>query len=446
MLGLPITVAEKVTRKSMLKNSGWLFYDKIIRQGLSLLLGAYIARYLGVTEFGRWSYAIAFVALYSFLSTFGLYNILLRDFLRFPDKVAEIIGSAITLRLVGGGLVLILSLASIVYYKPEATVLHVLVVLTALNYLAQSFDVIDYYFQAGLRSNQIALARSISFLVFAVARISLVYFKYSVSYFAAVQVAELLLSGLILALLLHQVIPFKELRVRLGMIKQLVRDAWPILFAEIAIIIYMRTDQLLVAEMLDIKSLGNYSAAVRISELWYFIPTVICGSFLPSLVSAHSVDIKDYNLKVQQLYDILTGVGLIAAGCISLSSYWIIIMLFGPEYKEAFHALTIHVWAGIFVSWGLASNQQLVLEGLTHICLYRTIIGMLVNFLLNIVLIPRIGISGSAIATLIAQGFSTWVSALFFVRTRPFFWIALRSMDIRRFIFMVFALRKGNLS
>ena len=164
-------------RISMLKNSWWLFFDKIIRQGLNFLLTAYIARYLGAAEFGQWNYAIAFVALFSFFSTFGLYNILLRDFVRSEEKAGEIMGSALLLKFLGGCLTLLFSVLCILILKPNATILHILIFVTAAGYIAQSADVLDYYFQSQLKSSWIASARGISFFIFGSILVSNLYIR-----------------------------------------------------------------------------------------------------------------------------------------------------------------------------------------------------------------------------------------------------------------------------
>lgn len=430
----------------IITNSGWLFSDKIVRQGLNLLLTAYIARYLGASEFGQWNYAIAFVTLFSFFSSLGLYNILLRDFVRFPGKVGELIGSAMTLRFFGGCLTLLFSLLTILVFKPGATALHILIFIVSTNYIAQSTDVVDFYFQSHLKSNWIAISRGISFVVFAIIRLMMVHFNFTIGYFAAIQTAEFLLSGLLMFFFLQRSIPLSSIKIKRSLIKELIRDSAPIILAEIAIIVYVRTDQVMIGEMIGNRAVGNYSVAVRLSEIWYFIPGIICSSLLPSLVGAHAQNIEIYRFKLQQLYDLLAGLSIGIAVVVTVTSFWIIDILFGPDFSEAAPVLTIHIWAGVFVFWGLASNQQLVIEKLTTLSLYRTLFGMTVNVLLNFMLIPRYGIKGAAIATLVAQAFSMWLSCLFFKQTRPIFWMNVRSLNPWRFITLINAIfKKGFL-
>ncbi|MGU8197064.1 polysaccharide biosynthesis C-terminal domain-containing protein [Escherichia coli] len=57
---------------------------------------------------------------------------------------------------------------------------------------------------------------------------------------------------------------------------------------------------------------------------------------------------------------------------------------------------------------GAASTNYLVVINLTYMRLIRAIAGLIVNFILNIILIPRIGIVGAAYASLFSQ-FFFWI-------------------------------------
>ncbi len=61
--------------QAVLMNTWWLIADKILRMGVGLFVGVWIARYLGPEQFGLWNYAIAFAALFSALATLGLDSI-----------------------------------------------------------------------------------------------------------------------------------------------------------------------------------------------------------------------------------------------------------------------------------------------------------------------------------------------------------------------------------
>ena len=51
-------------------------------------------------------------------------------------------------------------------------------------------------------------------------------------------------------------------------------ESWPLLLSGISIMVYMKIDQIMLGQILGDESVGIYSAALRISEIWYFIPMI----------------------------------------------------------------------------------------------------------------------------------------------------------------------------
>ena len=427
-----LTSFNRIGSIGILKNAAWLFADKIFRLGLNFLLTAYIARYLGVQLFGLWNYALAFVVLFSFFSTLGIYNQLLRDLVRYPDKRDYLLGSAFIIKLLGGCVTLVLAYATIFFTKPNENLLHQIVALIAIGYIIQSFDVIDFFFQSQLKAKWITLSRLISFLFFGTLKLLCVHLHYPLLYFIWAQIGELFLSALILILFFQQ--HFGDIfrwKIKWQFLKEMLTESMPIFFAEIAILMYMRIDQVMIGEMIGNKTLGIFSAAVRLSELWYLIPGVICSSAFPAIINAYG-DPIDYNRKLQRLYDLLVWLALSIALLISLTAPLVVNIIYGAQFSDATGILVIHIWTSVFVFIGFASNQQLVLENLSRISFYRTLFGVGVNISLNFIFIPLWGAKGAAFATLIAQSFSSLLSNYFFRQTRGIFWMNLETLNARR--------------
>ena len=119
---LPKFIRQKLEGKSNLRkiigNTGWLFADRFLRIIVELFIGVWIARYLGPEKFGLYSYAIAFVALFSAFSTLGLDRIVVREIVKEPTDKDEIIGTAFILKFIGGILGL-LSAFGIIQTSPD---------------------------------------------------------------------------------------------------------------------------------------------------------------------------------------------------------------------------------------------------------------------------------------------------------------------------------------
>ncbi|GAG14193.1 unnamed protein product, partial [marine sediment metagenome] len=107
----------------------------------------------------------------------------------------------------------------------------------------------------------------------------------------------------------------------------------------------------------------------------------------------------------------------------------IIRLLFGVQYGNAAGALRIYIWAGVFVFLGVASGQYLVAENYTRISFFRTFIGCIVNVILNIILIPRYGINGAAIATVVSYLVATFF-IVFIPKTNRQVVLMLKSLNL----------------
>ncbi len=101
----------------------------------------------------------------------------------------------------------------------------------------------------------------------------------------------------------------------------------------------------------------------------------------------------------------------------SLLSQFIILIAYGPNFLPSAAVLSIYVWAGISVALGSVLNQVLIGEKKTKIAFIISLFGMLMNVLLNFAFIPRYGINGAAVATLISYS-GIPLGALLFRSTR----------------------------
>jgi PST family polysaccharide transporter len=312
--------------------------------------------------------------------------------------------------------------------------IHYLVLITGLGYLVQSMDVIDYYFQSQLKARLIVYARTLAFVPIAALKVFLVVGRYPVQYFAWVSVLELLLGAVFLVLLYgRHYTRLSTWRVEAGTVRRLLNQSAPLLLSEIAIILYMRLDQIMIGNMVGDRAVGNYSAAVRLSEVWYFFPTIICSSVFSSIIKDYQRDHARYLDKLQKLYDTLAWISVAGGIMVMLTSNMLVTLFFGTEFGNADSILKVHIWTGIFVFLGMASNQQLVLENKNRISFYKTLVGLFTNVILNLVLIPPYGELGAAWATLFSYGMSAFVSNSFFGSTRHIFFMLANTLNIVRF-------------
>jgi O-antigen/teichoic acid export membrane protein len=207
----------------------------------------------------------------------------------------------------------------------------------------------------------------------------------------------------------------------------MLKDSWPLMLSTVAIGIYMKMDQVMIKNMLGNEQAGIYAVAAKLSEVWYFIPMLICTSLSPSIIRAFNTQKELFEKRMSKLYFLMFWLSAGIASLITLFSHLIIKILFGQAYIGAVFTLQIYVWAGIAVFLGVAVNQYLLAKNLTRISFYNTLIGAIVNIILNIILIPKIGINGAAIATLISYTLATF-GVFFFRESKEQGWLILKSI------------------
>jgi O-antigen/teichoic acid export membrane protein len=159
----------------------------------------------------------------------------------------------------------------------------------------------------------------------------------------------------------------------------------------------------MIKEILGVYEVGLYSAAVKLSEAFYFIPMIITASLFPAILNAKNNSEELYRKRLQRLYTFMVWLAVVIAIPMTFLSDWLVLILFGQVYQEAGQVLIIHIWAAVFVFLGVSFSKYLLTENLTKIAFKRTMIGAISNILLNLWMIPVYGVKGAAIATLLSQ-------------------------------------------
>lgn len=431
-------IAHRPNMVKIVDNMGWLLFDKVLRMGVGLLVGVWIARYLGPEQFGLFSYASAFVGMFGAVAGLGLQSIVVRDVVRDPLCKEETLGTAAVLQMVGGLLAYGCVMGTIFGLRPDDTLAKLLVAILGSVMLFKFSEVAVYWFESQVLSKYIVWAQNGCFLVFAAIKVGLIVSNAPLMAFAWTSAAEALVVAVLILFMLGLRGPsLKKLRFSLLRAKTLLVDSWPLLLSSMAIMVYMKIDLIMLGQMLGDDAVGIYSAAVRISEVWYFIPMIIVASVFPAILEAKKRDETQYLQRLQRLYDLMVWLSVAIALPMTFISTPIVVTLFGPAYAESGAVLAIHIWASVFVFLGVASSQWLVAENRQILSFQRTLLGALVNVILNLVLIPDFGPIGAAVATVVAYSIAAFFTDVVQKETRQTFAMKLRSMNIFRCIYLM---------
>ncbi len=419
----------------ILSNVSWLLGDKVIRIGVGLFVGVWVARYLGPQQFGVLSYSMTFVALFAPIATLGLREIVIRDLVRQPEAASVTLGTTFFLQVLGGLCMLGFVVVATVYDRPGDSQIPYLVIILAASQVCRSNEFIKYWFESQVESKYVALVESCTFLTTAAVKIGLILNEASLISFAWVVLFETVLLALgLFVTYARQGERVRGLSVRVRRMRSLCRDSWPLLLSGVSVMIYMRIDQIMLGHMLGDEAVGIYAAAVSLSEAWYFIPMIVASSVYPSLLKMKASSEEKYLERVQTLYDAFAVLSVFVALVTTVVAKWVVIVLYGEAYMAAGQILMLQIWAGIFVAMGVARGKWLLAENLHNVGLWCIGIALVVNVVGNFFLIPVYGIVGATLATVVAQATTALFAPALFKSTRSSVTMLIRSLNPLRWV------------
>ncbi|MDD5458724.1 MAG: flippase [Phycisphaerae bacterium] len=402
-------------------NTSWLLAEKIFRLSVTFVVWAFVIRYLGPERFGLLSFAASFVGLFAGFSAIASDGIIIRELVRDPQNTNRLLGTAFVMKLFGALIVFVLVFTTALLMGNDSLT-NVLIFVIALGLMFQSFNIVDCYFQALVKSKYAVYAQILQLFLSSITKLLLVHFNASLIWFAVVTAADSLIIGLgLLWFYRTQSGRVQAWRFDPMTARNLIKDSWPLFLSGLVISVYMKIDQVMIREMLTDRAVGIYAVAVRLSESWYFIPMVITASLFPAIINAKKVNEDVYYHRLQKLYNLHSRLAVAIAVPTTFLSTYIIVWIFGKEFSEAGIVLAVHIWSAIFVFMGFINGKWILAENLGLLAFWRSLSGAILNVVLNLILIPYFGILGAAVATLASVAASTHFFFAFGPRTKMIF-------------------------
>lgn len=439
---------KNITLKNIFGNSMWQIGEKIITMIFSVFVTSIVARYLGTEDYGFVNYIISIVMLFTTFSTLGMEKITIKDIIEREESEERILGTSFYIRLIGGIVLIFISQITIYILDEKNMLAQLLGLIMGLCMIFRAYEVIEYYLQSQMKLKTISIIRFCSTFFVAILRILVVIFDWGIVGFTATYLFDAIIVAVLLKIWYKK---RKKLKFKFSLeyAKRILSKCWYVAISGLMVTLYMRIDQVMLGSMLDNKTEnGIYSAAVRIAEIWYFVPTAIISAFQPAIVMKKKYSEEQYEKSMQRLYDIVAIVGIAFGILITLFGDIAVQILYGDEYKGATSILKISVWAGLFATLGTARSVWLVNENLQKYSLIYTSVGCVTNIVLNYFLIPKIGARGAAIATLIAQFVTNVLALVPFKKTRKSSTMILKSIFLNQTVkdvFKTFRIRINNL-
>jgi len=396
------------TKEAIMRNLFWAALGKIVNLFSGLLVGIIVARYLGPEQYGLMNYVISYVFLFQTFALFGLDSIEIREEARGQKPFTTIIGTAFYLKLFLGCCLVILAIFTSWMMETDGYTT-VLVTIYSLVVVLNSLIVIRNYFTAIVQNEYVVKAEISRTIISIIIKLTLLFLNANLIWFIVAYMFDFVLLGTGYVMAYQAKIgSLREWHFDRDYAKFLLKESFPLLLTNTAVIIYQRIDQVMIGSMIDKSAVGFFSVAAKFTEVLVFLPMILAQTITPILVKAREHNIAEYKAKAQQFMNFSFWLSLIVAALVSMLAYWIVRYTFGAAYSPAVAVLQVMAFKTASVALSNTAGAMLVTEGLQRYAILRDGFGCLVCVVLNYLLLPRYGIMAAAfvsIASNIAAGY-----------------------------------------
>lgn len=406
------------TYRKYFANVFWLTSEKVFSLLISMVVGIYVARYLQPESYGMLSYAISFVGILSAFSALGVNRILVRELARTPEKRNEILGTCFGLKF-GGAIILFGLMSVILLFMGNTPLTNTLIVIIAAAEVFKAMDVVDSFYQSKVLSKYVARVQIAVNLIGNILKIVLIYWEAPLVWFAGVTALNSLLNGLGYLFTYWRMDgnPFTWV-FRKNMAFSFLLESWPITLQGLALHTQAKIDQVMLGKMIDNYEVGQYSVAMRMIEIFTFIPTILVGTFAPAVTKAKAISQKLYFNRIINFYRLMFILFLAISLPIFFTGELLVVTLYGEEYRAAGFLLSLFSIRLLFANIGSGKSLYVVNESLFKNSLLNAVVGAITNITANYFLIPIYGSIGALLSTIISFTINVFVVDSFFEKTR----------------------------
>jgi PST family polysaccharide transporter len=409
----------RLKKSAAARNFGWLVADKGVRLMVSVVVTGWVARYLGKQNYGLLNYSMALVAIFAAITPLGMDVLVVREIIRDPRRGGCWIGTIMGFRAAAALISSVIAFGLVFGLRHADPLACMLVGTLSIGVVFQSLESGELWFQAHTQMRKLVVPRLVLFLLMNVLKIAAVLRGAGVVWFSVLTALEQVVSGGISWVIVRRSLGSDN---RLSFDPaygwMVLRNSWPLAMSALSVVLYMKLSQLVLSGLMGDAVLGIYAAAIRIPETATFLPTVLATSLLPSLLKSKSEGALAYKTALRRFFRINALLALSICIPVSIGAPYIIRLLFGPSFSEAGPVLAVYVWSLLFVFLGVARGQHLLNELLTHLPLWFSLFGLLVNLGACLIMIPKYGAMGAAIATVVSQCMAAFLSSFIHPKTR----------------------------
>lgn len=418
--------------KKIINNIGWLIFDKVFILLLQFFVGVKIANYYGATLFGQYSYAISLVAFSNIFFelinsrvlkkyyTKNNFNILVFNTNFFKNSIA-----------------IILFFIPIIYkffYKIDDTLFCLLLLLCLDNVLMTATSGIENFFEYKLEAKRIVISNNIVKIISYFLQYICMILNKGIIFIAIVRCIGSLIRVIILKYQYNSSylgkLENKSVKLDIKLIVKIIDESKYLWFSFVSFLIYTQTDRLMINHYLGVEEVGVYTIGMQLSNILAILIGPIQNSLFPKFLELYRNDYQKYynfykltNTIITQFYLIITLISIIVVK-------YTFKYVYSSQYDGAILIYSILAFSVFIKANGSLQTSHMTIKNITKKSFYKTLVSLILNIILNILLIPKYGINGAAIATLITQFIALFLIDFFIKEYQEQAIIQLKSLNL----------------
>ncbi len=407
-------------------NSAVMIAEKVLGIAINLVVFAVLARSLGPQIFGLFGLVQAVFNIGLPVAMVVCEQTMVKFQVGHNNQVKSLQKSAIMLK-VASSIAVYLLTVSLSYFYFEKDVFYLIAAFCMIHLL--NFELIFHsYFRAVEKSHLVLVSKACVLIPFGLIKIFIAVKGLGLQTLAWTYVAEAIFMSITSYVIYNYNKPVNEKNTTQTKISELASASAPIFLSAFLIALYVRIDQFMIEHYLSHEELGLYTAAGKLSQASQHILLTLLISRFAYLLRVKKQSEAHYEKIVVETMRWCLPPWLIVV----LTTYFfgesILQTIYGQEYLLAKESLVLLSIGTIFVYYGVICTQWLMAENLQRYRLLRVFAGLVINIILNAFLIPWLGISGAAIATIISQSCSAVLFNSLHSKTRPIFNLQIKSL------------------
>lgn len=374
---------------------------RILNLALGVVVTLILARALGTSNFGIWSTIFAITQIAAGFGSLGLNQITISRASAQPDREPDWLGALLSLRLLLAIPITLGMLLAVLLIIPTGAGRLAGAILSGLTFVSVP-TALSVVFELRVRNHITMAILTLNSIVWGIGVVLVATFSGGITAFTfafAISAIITMIVTVVFALRLATV----RLRGAHRLWGSLLRVGVGVGAAGILVTMYVKLDQVLVFEFAGSTQAGLYGAAYRLLDQIQFIPISVMTTLFPLIASSYPRDRERVRNLLQVAGEYLTMASLPILAFTIVASYQIMTLLFGKQFGPAAPALPVLAGAFVSISFGyLAGNMVVILE-LQRKFFYYAAIGLVINAVLNVLLIPRYGFMAAAWMTLVTE-------------------------------------------